>query len=239
MRTRTVVLSVIGAFAVAGITAGVMAVLGGSDDDAVAPYVITNGAAPNAAAGRSTSLLPDDQPGVQAVQGLERLTGQLVAGKDHDDWYVSGVEVDFGPEGWIATAEAGADFDGDGTAETVLNELRGLAGSEVTLGVRFESGDDRDDADVYAIGSVAYRDVNGGPAPWQVAQDGAEATREAVGAAAAAAVGAGAQVLEIEREYDDGWNGWEVEVHDAAGARYKVYLDLSGVVADVRQKDND
>ena len=56
---------------------------------------------------------------------------------------IDGVDLDFGPDDWVATAEAPDDFDGDGTVESLRDELAGLVGREVTLLVRFD--DDGDD----------------------------------------------------------------------------------------------
>ncbi len=110
---------------------------------------------------------------VQTVDGLELLIGTLRPGEDPDDWYVSGIEVDFGPDGWISGAPSFDDYDGDGTDEPLLAELRGLEGRNVTLGVRYEVDDDRDDADAFTIEGSAFRDPTGGPAPWQTgAYDG-------------------------------------------------------------------
>jgi uncharacterized membrane protein YkoI len=59
-----------------------------------------------------------------------------------------------------------------------------------------------------------------------------------VAEAAAAAVGEGAVAREVERENEDGWMGWDVEVLGADGREYQVHLDLTGAVLDVRP-DND
>ncbi len=171
---------------------------------------------------------------VQSVDGLESLVGTLRSGEDPDDWYVSGVEVDFGPDAWILGAPAVADYDGDGTVEPLLDELRGLEGRSVTLGVRYELDDDRDDADAFRIEELAYRDPNGGLAPWQTVPVGIEATRDDIAAAAAAAVGQGAVTTDVEGETEDGWNGWDVDVRAADGREYQVYVDLAGNVIDVR-----
>ena len=171
---------------------------------------------------------------VQSVDGLEQLIGNLRAGEYPDDWDVSGVEVDFGPDGWISGAPSFGDFDGDGIDEPLLVELRGLEGRTVTLGVRYSVDDDRDDAHAFTVEGRAFRDPAGGPAPWQTTNDGVEASREEIAAAAAAAVGSGAVTLDIERETDDGWTNWDVDVRANDGRIYQVYLDLAGTVLDVR-----
>lgn len=171
----------------------------------------------------------------EAVAGLEQLAGVLRRGDDVDDWYLNGVDLDFGPDGWILTAGPSGDFDGDGTAEPLLAELDALVGRDVTMGVVFEFDDDRDrdDADVHTIEGLTYRDV-AGPAPWLGAADATVATRDQVLAAAAAGVGDGARAVDIDAG-DDGWAGWEVEVVDADGRDYDVYVDPQGQVVDIRR----
>ncbi|MEE2047981.1 hypothetical protein Q7689_32110, partial [Nocardiopsis tropica] len=104
---------------------------------------VTSGSAPSASGGDASGQNP---PSTQSVDGLEQLVGELRAdgdddgdGDDTDDWTVSGVEVDFGPEEWLLTDPELEDFDGNGTVQPLLDELRGLEGTEVTLGVRYEA----------------------------------------------------------------------------------------------------
>jgi uncharacterized membrane protein YkoI len=233
------------------ITAGVVgAAVGGAavsaaltdPDVSVEPIELNSvvATAPAPASDPATTPTPAPDPAVtmpvtvQEVVGLEQLVGSLRAGEDPDDWYVSGVEVDVGPDGWIGSAPGIDDFDGDGGVEPLLDELRGLEGRTVTFGVRYEVDDDRDDADVFTIEGLAYRDPNGAPAPWQSTPSGVEATPDEIAAAAAAAVGEGARTIDLDRETDDGWNGWDVEVRAADGREYQVDLDLAGNVIDVR-----
>jgi uncharacterized membrane protein YkoI len=244
MRTRSVLF----------ITAGVVgAAVGGAaigaavndPDVSVDPVVVTGVAAPNDTAARAaddasspSSTATDRAPvagdvTVRAVEGLDQLVGILQPDDDSDDWYVSGVDVDFGPEAWIAAAPAFEDYDGDGVAEPLLAELRGLQGREVTIGVRYDDDDDRDDAYAFTIQGLPFRDP-AGAAPWQSPVAGAQASRDDVAAAAAAAVGSGATVLDIDREVDDGWTGWDVDVRSGDGRDYDVYVDLTGAVLDVR-----
>jgi len=179
------------------------------------------------------------RPPVQQVQGLYQLVGVLRQGNDVDDWSVSGVDVDFGPKGWIATAGPIEDYDGDGRAEQFLEELRGLRGRQVTLAVSFEAGDELDDAQAYTINGRPFRDPLGGPAPWQVRPAGAEATREQVIAAAVAAAGPGSVAFDLDRDTSDGWVRWEVDVHAPNGRDYEVYVDVAGMVLDIRPEDDD
>ncbi|HEX5947275.1 MAG TPA: hypothetical protein VFY82_13400 [Acidimicrobiales bacterium] len=147
-----------------------------------------------------------------------------------DDLEINGVDLDFGPDDWVATAEATADFDGDGTTGALRDELAGLVGQELTVLVRFD--DDGDDADVYVIGEHTYRDVSA-PAPWLPA---GSADDEALRAAAAGAVGEGAEVIELDAE-DDGEVAWEAKVRAADGTEREVRLDAEGTVIDVQQDD--
>lgn len=179
---------------------------------------------------------PPTTTAAETVAGLEQLAGVLVEGDDPDDWALGGVDLDFGPEVWLVSGATLDDIDGDGTVEAVLEELRGLAGSEVVVGVRFEVDDDRDDADVFTIDGHTFRDPSGGPAQWELVAGGPAATREEVAAAAAAAVGWEAVAEDVERA-DDGAAGWEVEVRGADGREYRVLLDDSGAILDVRPDD--
>jgi len=198
---------------------------------------VTSGAAPQADSADTAEQNPSS---TQSVDGLEQLVGELRAdgdGDDADDWSVSGVEVDFGPEEWLLTQPELEDFDGNGTVEPLLDELRGLEGTEVTLGVRYEADEDRDDADVYTVNGVAFRDTDDGPAPWQNTDEQAAADRDTVSTNAAEAVGEGARTVEVERQDEDGWDGWDAEVVDAGGQEYEVILDVAGEVVDVRAED--
>lgn len=246
MRVRSVLFVTAGVVGAAVGGAVVSAAL--SDPDVNVEAIELDGVAATApatqpSAAPSVSTPPTPAPGpaetmpvtVQEVVGLEQLVGELRAGEDLDDWYVAGVEVDVGPEGWISAAPATGDFDGDGVAEPLLLELQGLEGRTVTLGVRYEAGDDdRDDADVFTIEGISYRDSNGALAPWQSAPAGVEASPEEIAAAAETSVGDGAVAIEVDRETEDGWRGWDVEVRAADGREYQVLVDLAGNVLDVR-----
>jgi hypothetical protein len=202
---------------------------------------VTAGADPEAGGAEQS---PRNEPSTRSVDGLEQLVGELRAGDDVDDWSVSGVEVDFGPEEWLLTNPELEDFDGNGTVEPLLDELRGLEGTEVTLGVRYEADEDgggnggeRDDADVFTVNGMPFRDTEDGPAPWQNTGEQAAADRGTVSANAAAAVGEGATTVGVERQDEDGWEGWEAEVRGADGQEYDVVLDAAGEAVDVRAED--
>lgn len=186
----------------------------------------------------SASSLPEPSGGGAStpVDGLEQLVGELRSGDDLDDWYSAGVEVDFGPRAWLLTDPVLEDFDGDGVTDPVLDELRALDGADVALGVRYGSDEDEghDEAGVFTINGVSFRDVDGGPAPWEDPGARSEAAREEAGAAAEEAVGDGARATEIGRTGED---GWKVGVRSPDGRFYDVLLDFSGEVEDIRSGD--
>ena len=219
------------AVAMTGVVAG-GAALALDDDPRVAVDPVDVGV--NVPAPEDSGATP---PSGRQVAALDALQGTLEhRDVDADDFYVGAVELEFGPEQWLRTAGAPADYDGDGTAEKVLVELEGLVGQPVTVQVRLD--DDGDDGDVYVLNDLTYRDSAGGLAPWQ--SQGAPVTDgaspEEVAAAAANAVGPGARIEDLDRE-DVGDVRWEAEVIDAAGRDHTVLLDASGAVLDARQDD--
>lgn len=226
---QTIAITLGGAALAAG---GVLAA--GALDDANDPVEVVGAVAVGqveaGAAGAAT------QGSNQPVVALEELSGTLFQeeGDDVDDLAIGGVELDFGPESWVLGAPATEDYDGDGRAEALRDELRGMVGADVTVLVRFD--DDRDDADVYVVNDLPYRDTSGGPAPWEAAPEGELATREQLIAAAEGAVGAGARLVELEQD-DDGAAGWEAEVLDAQGREHNVILSATGEVLAVEQDD--
>jgi hypothetical protein len=175
--------------------------------------------------------------GASEVLALDELTGTVERrtddGGDDDEYRIGSVELDLGPETWIRTAQATEDYDSDGSIEPLRDELRGLEGQTARLLVRFD--DDRDEADVYLIGDLTYRDPSAVLAPWQEPATGELPTRAELEVAAASAVGAGARVVDLEP--DDGTSGWEAEVVDANGAEHRVLLGVDGQVLDVRRDD--
>lgn len=223
----------IGALAAAVVVAGGAAAVTALDDPdgSAAPVDISDRPAADVAE-------PARQGADRQVPGLEELSGTVTGDDDDgddrddvaDDLEIDGVDLDFGPDDWVAAAEAADDFDGDGTTESLRDELAGLVGREVTLLVRFD--DDGDDADVYVIDGRTYRDVSA-PAPWLPA---GAAGDEELRAAAAAAVGEGAEVLELDPE-DDGDVAWEAKVRAADGTTREVLLDAAGNVLDVDVDD--
>ena len=173
----------------------------------------------------------------QQVEALERLDGTLtMLGDDPEDFYIGPIELEFGPEAWVMTAGPSEDFDGDGNLERLLNELRGLVGRPVTALVRLDN--DGDEANVYRLNDLTFRDSAGGRPPWLAADsdDADAATWEAVRTAAADAVGPGAVVDELEWQ-SAGDVAWEVDVLSADGREHTVLLDSAAQVLDVRLGD--
>lgn len=85
------------------------------------------------------------------------------------------------------------------------------------------------DADAYLLNDLAYRDPADSQLPWWPTPAGGNpATRQAV-TAAAAAVGPGARVDELDRERV-GTVEWEASVDTSDGREYLVRLDRTGKV---------
>jgi hypothetical protein len=77
----------------------------------------------------ATDPAPNDPPSLETVTGtLQHCPPPSVA------WCVDGQGLDLGTEAQLS-AQAGGDFDGDGTVETNAAELDGLAGAVIHLGV--------------------------------------------------------------------------------------------------------
>lgn len=171
----------------------------------------------------------------RTVVELEQLSGTAVrdtddggAMRDDPDLSVEGVELDFGPEEWVTSVGQVEDFDGDGNTENLRRELEGLVDQPVGLLVVYDDGE-RDEADVYEINGVAFRDPSG-PAPWESDASAPAATRDEVAAAAVAEIGAGARAIEVDRDDDNGTVTWDVEVVDADGREHTVLLNAAGEV---------
>ena len=123
------------------------------------------------------------------VPGLDQVDGILK--RDTDDaaeFTVGAVELDFGPEAWVLTAAATEDFDDDGRTEKLLAELNGLVGQSVRSAGRIDA--DGDEADVYLLNDLTYRDPVSDQVPWRpTPAPGEPASRRTVTDAAVAAVG--------------------------------------------------
>ncbi len=169
----------------------------------------------------------------QQVEALDHLEGTLQAGDDPGQFTLGSVDLDFGPDAWVLTAGPLQDYDQDQRIEALLDELAGLTGQQVTILVR--PGDDGDEADVYVLNDLPYRDP-AGPPPWTTATptSAASASDAQLRTAATTAVGERARVVELERE-PAGQVAWEASVIAADGTEYTVLLSAAGDVLDVRQ----
>lgn len=242
MKTSRTLIALAGVIGVAAIGAGIAVAVNDDPSPTVEPVTLddisqgTDGTPPSGDTDQSatTSTVIPSAP----VEGLSELVGVLRAGPDSDadadDWYVSGVDLDVGPEGWVLATTAPGDFDGDGRIGTVFDELSALEGAEVTFGVRFDLDDDLDDASVFTINGLTFRDPTLPTAPWQQPTDGQPASADAIAQAALVAVGPGSTVLDVYPETDDGFAGWEVEVRSSDGRRYEVLVTADGRAVDVR-----
>ena len=94
--------------------------------------------------------------GDDEIDPLDRLQGTLQAEDDLGQFTLGSVDLDFGPEGWVLTAGPLQDYDQDQTTESLLDELTGLAGRQLTTLVR--PGDGGDEAEVYVLNDLPYRD---------------------------------------------------------------------------------
>jgi len=212
----------IGVGAAAAIGAATVSVLSLLDHDerAVAPIRL------------ATAALPPDyvaDPGHETVHvvALDELVGVVErGGDDPDELTVDGVELHLGPTAWVMTSPPRGDFDRDGTNEPLRDELVGLVGRQHRFEAHVRFGGEH--ADVYFVNGLPYRDLTG-PAPWQSSDAVGD---ERILAAAAAAVGEGARVVDLEAE-GGSRVVWEAEVIDREGREYEVLLDAAGEVVDV------
>lgn len=228
MPTRRTIIATAGAVAaigLVGVGVGVGAALD-DPDERVASINLTGTQGQSTAESAGTG-------GSRQIAALDELSGTVTREgdddrEDVDDLHVGRVDLEFGPESWVASADPMEDYDGDGTTEALRDELDGLVGDDSRFRVRFD--EDGDDAEVYSINDLTYREVSG-PAPWQSADAvGEDAIREA----AAAAVGEGARVVDLDAEVGTAV-AWEAEVIDSQGREHDVLLDAAGNVIDVRQ----
>ena len=100
----------------------------------------------------------------QSVDGLERLQGVLLPSDEADEWLLAGLEIDIGPVAWMRQTIAESDIDGNGAAESIYEELRGVSGTDIEIWVRFDNT--RDDAELFAIEQTFIRDPTAQEPPW-------------------------------------------------------------------------
>jgi len=221
------------ALAATAVVGGVAWALSSDDDPADGVGAVRLPGVSGDAVGAGSSTTDDGRQ----VAALDELRGTVTA-DDDGDLVVDGVELDFGPDEWVRTAGEVADLDGDGTTAGLETEIAALEGREVVLLVRLD--DDGDEAEVFVVDDVTYRDVADAAAPWQ-GSTGAGGTGgadvEAVEAAALEAVGSGSRVTGTDPETGAGEVAWEVEVVDADGREHTVLLDADAAVLDTRQDD--
>lgn len=229
---RTAVLAGGAALAAVAVAAGVTLAVTGDDDreDGVGAIRLENVSGSEVGSGQAS--------GSGQVAGLDELTGTIERDAD-GDLVLNGVELDFGPDEWLATAGEVVDLDGDGTTARLQDEIDALVGTDRTVLVRLD--DDGDDGDVYVVDDVTYRDTAGGPAPWQEAADGGTtgpaATAEEVSATAVDEIGEGARATDVDPVTDVAGVAWEVEVVDADGKEHTVLLDAAGEVLSAELDD--
>lgn len=197
-------------------------------EESVAPVVVDEVSAAPPVSGQAGTTQ-------EQIEALDRLSGSLRHGGDTAEFVLDDIELDFGPDAWVLTAPATADFNRNGTVEPLLTELQSLVDQPVTAMVRLD--EDGDDADVFVLNDLTYRDSTGANLPWQpAATSGTPATSETVRAAAIEAVGSGAKVTELER-VRAGAVAWEASVVDTQGVEHSVLLGADGAVLDLRKAD--
>lgn len=76
-------------------------------------------------------------------------------------WCLGATVADFGPRWYLTLTAASTDFDGDGQAETLAQEVEGLIGAAVVLEVAVRA----ENADVYFVNGLQWRPLLG-PPPW-------------------------------------------------------------------------
>lgn len=144
------------ALAVAVIAGAVVALSGGAVADAEPPQaqydVASNGSSPS------------EDRGSEAGPGGENETVTTVDGtlesSPGEDYRLDGLAIDIGAGWYVNNETAPADFDGDGSTETVREEFDGLVGQEVTITVE----SDGQEGDVLEVNGQVYREQ--GPPPW-------------------------------------------------------------------------
>lgn len=100
----------------------------------------------------------------QSVEGLERLQGVLLPSDEVDEWRLGGLTIDVGPEPWMRETIVESDIDGDGSLESILDELQGVSGQDIEIWVRFDNT--RDDAELFAVEDTFIRDPTLDRPPW-------------------------------------------------------------------------
>jgi hypothetical protein len=89
----------------------------------------------------------------QGGANLTELSGVLTY--DGTNFFIGGVEVHFGPSGYITAAMSATDYDKDGQLELIIDELLGLVGSTVTVEGHYQSDNWMS---VFTINGEVYRE---------------------------------------------------------------------------------
>lgn len=85
---------------------------------------------------------------------IVNITGNLTY--DGKNFYIDEAQLHFGPDWYITKSESAFDYDGDGTNETIFNELQGLIDVNITVGAHEQS---EDWYSVFTINGTLYREV--------------------------------------------------------------------------------
>jgi hypothetical protein len=84
---------------------------------------------------------------------LSELTGIMTY--DGTTFYISPVELHFGPNWYINSAISAVDYDNDGTFELIIDELQGLVDTTVTVEGHYQA---QDWMSVFTINGEVYRE---------------------------------------------------------------------------------
>jgi len=84
---------------------------------------------------------------------LTELTGIMTY--DGTNFFITTVELHFGPNWYITSAISAVDYDNDGTFELIIDELLGLVDTTVTVEGHYQSGDWMS---VFTINGEIYRE---------------------------------------------------------------------------------
>lgn len=151
-------------FAIAGSLAGLAVVIGSiaiilDDPEVPVEAQVVEGVTSSSIATPSASTVS------QSVDGLERLQGVLTPSSEPDEWRLGGLTIDVGPERWMRETTVESDIDGDGSPESILDELQGVGDQAVEIWVRFDNT--RDDAELFAVEQTFIRDPTMAEPPWE------------------------------------------------------------------------
>jgi hypothetical protein len=84
---------------------------------------------------------------------LSELTGTMTY--DGTNFYITTVELHFGPNWYITSATSAVDYDNDGTLELIIEELQGLVDTTITVEGHYQS---QDWMSVFTINGDVYRE---------------------------------------------------------------------------------